>query len=71
MNRQNYKCAICLTENPGGKGKFYIDHCHTTGKNRGLLCSCCNILLGQAKESKETLMNAIKYLEDTCSIANS
>lgn len=53
-------CAICkLTSN----STLHIDHCHTTGKVRGLLCSRCNTGLGQFKDSIESLQEAIKYLE--------
>lgn len=40
-----------------------VDHCHTTGKVRGLLCSRCNIILGLSSESCETLKNLIDYLK--------
>lgn len=42
--------------------KLYIDHCHTTGTVRGLICQQCNTLLGMAKDSIPTLENAIVYL---------
>ena len=61
---QNGKCAICTTTDPGGKGRFHVDHCHTTGKVRGLLCHHCNTMLGLAKDSVETLNNAISYLSN-------
>ncbi len=36
--QQNNQCAVCNTTDPGGKhGKFMVDHCHNTGKVRGLL----------------------------------
>lgn len=55
------KCAIC---NSAFKGREpYIDHCHTTGKPRGLLCSSCNFGLGNFKDNVEFLANAIVYLE--------
>lgn len=60
---QGGKCAICLTEKPGGQGGFNVDHCHTTGKVRGLLCTTCNFGLGQFKDSTAYLKSAIIYLE--------
>lgn len=62
MFNQSGKCKIC--DKPSNGTKLAIDHCHKTGKIRGLLCVKCNALLGLAGDSKETLNNAIKYLED-------
>jgi len=61
---QKGRCAICNSNSIGRKGAKYfsIDHCHTTGKVRGLLCHNCNVILGKIKDSKEWLKNAIKYL---------
>lgn len=41
-----------------------VDHCHDTGKVRGLLCKNCNTLIGFAKEDVELLRSAISYLEE-------
>jgi len=41
---QNDECAICGSEFVGGN--YVVDHCHTSGKVRGLLCQTCNIKLG-------------------------
>jgi len=65
---QDSRCAICYTHEfsktrNGSIKNLSVDHCHTTGKIRKLLCSKCNSLLGMANESKETLYAAIKYLE--------
>lgn len=47
------------------ESKHIIDHCHTTGKIRGLLCTNCNNMLGKAKDNVEVLKKAISYLEQT------
>ena len=39
-----------------------VDHCHTTGKVRGILCQSCNGGLGLFKDNIDSLRNAIKYL---------
>jgi hypothetical protein len=38
------------------------DHNHETGKLRDLLCSSCNLLLGNCRENEEILLSAIRYL---------
>ncbi len=64
LERQNYKCAICFSEdnNSSARTKMFIDHCHSTGKVRGLLCSKCNMALGNFNDDIEILKNAIEYL---------
>lgn len=66
LESQNYLCAICnrhYTEVIHGKKKrLCIDHCHTTGKIRGLLCDKCNRGLGLFCDSYDILMSAINYL---------
>lgn len=60
---QEYKCAICETDEPCGNGLMHVDHCHSTGNIRGLLCHHCNVALGSFKDSIEVLEKAIKYLK--------
>jgi len=51
-------CDICSEYAP-----LEIDHCHTRGHVRGLLCKSCNSTLGQAKDNIHRLKQCIKYLE--------
>jgi hypothetical protein len=62
LGLQDNKCAIC--EKNLTNIKINIDHDHKTGKVRGLLCSDCNLGLGQFKDSKEIIKKAYKYLDD-------
>lgn len=62
LEKQNQVCKICLGP-PGSKGRYYIDHNHTTGKIRGLLCSYCNFALGNSRDNIDILRNMIEYLE--------
>lgn len=60
---QNGVCAICSCEPPKHwKKRLNVDHCHTTGKVRGLLCDACNRGIGLLKDSATILNNAILYL---------
>lgn len=58
---QNYKCKICLQTNKHTR-MFAVDHCHKTGKVRGLLCTNCNTAIGLFEENKDNLLRAIEYL---------
>lgn len=64
LKDQNNGCAICGTKTPGGQGKFHVDHCHDTGKVRGLLCNRCNPALGLFNDNISLLLKAIQYLID-------
>jgi hypothetical protein len=57
---QNYGCAICGKE--AKTRKLSVDHCHTTGKIRDLLCGPCNTGLGQFQDNPELLILAADYL---------
>jgi len=63
QSRQGHKCALCYKhKNSTYRKKLYIDHCHVSGKIRGLLCQHCNTMLGFARDDKQILLNAVKYL---------
>lgn len=67
MDDQRGCCKICgesLINPDGPKQQMCVDHDHNTGKVRGLLCTNCNSLLGQAKDSIDNLKRAIKYLKE-------
>lgn len=52
-------CAICrLTSNIA----LAVDHCHQTGRVRGLLCNSCNLALGNFKDDPLRLKSALNYL---------
>lgn len=57
---QGGACAICKTISD--KFTLRVDHCHTTGKVRGLLCGTCNSGLGFLKDSPKLLESALRYL---------
>lgn len=59
---QNGACAICDKQNLNGR-RLAVDHDHSTGKIRGLLCDTCNRGLGYMKDSINLLNKAASYLE--------
>ncbi len=66
LEAQNGKCAISGCVNAASKlisgpGRLAVDHCHATGKIRGLLCGRCNLTLGAAEDSPEILEGLAAY----------
>lgn len=66
---QRYCCAICgkvssknVVRISGSKVFLHVDHCHETGRIRGLLCNNCNTAIGLFGESVYSLAKAIIYL---------
>lgn len=68
LERQNGLCAICddpislRAEDNERRRTAKVDHCHDTGKVRGLLCGKCNSGLGMFRDNTEHLDRAITYL---------
>ena len=71
LNAQGHACAICRStvswsknykHKKNGSSRFMVDHCHETGKIRGLLCTRCNRALGLVQDNTETLKRAVEYL---------
>lgn len=60
---QSGRCRICDNPPPPEQRGLVVDHCHTTGRARGLLCNNCNALLGMAADDVSRLRAAIDYLE--------
>lgn len=54
-------CAICQSK-PGMGKKLFVDHNHSSGKVRGLLCAHCNTVIGYARESTAILYATAAYL---------
>ena len=63
INKTNNTCCICGAKGEDERRSLHIDHCHKTGKIRGLLCESCNLGLGKFKDSEELLKKAIEYLK--------
>lgn len=71
-HKQNYCCAVCgehETKVSQGRAKtpataLHVDHCHTAGKVRGLLCTNCNTILGKCYDDVKILSKAVDYLKE-------
>lgn len=70
LEKQGGVCGICGAESNCYDtthhivDNFAVDHCHTTGKVRGLLCNQCNRGLGMLGDTSEALEKAYKYLKN-------
>lgn len=65
LESQGNRCAICKMENLSKNVKhvpFNVDHCHKTGKVRGLLCSKCNLGIGNFNDEIARMESALNYL---------
>jgi hypothetical protein len=64
LESQDNKCALCCKPFTTLKqNDLHIDHCHETGKIRGLLCMQCNVGLGMLGDNEEGLTKAMKYIK--------
>lgn len=66
FNAQKGCCLICGTHQSKLKGRLHVDHCHTTGKIRSLLCVNCNQALGSIKEDREKALRLVDYIDNYC-----
>lgn len=66
--QQGGKCQTCNKnihiETVNDKNSACVDHCHRTGKIRGLLCNHCNRALGLLKEDVSTITNILNYIKE-------
>lgn len=63
--KQGSCCAGCGSDKPGGVKGWCTDHCHTTGKVRGILCRGCNVALGNVNDNPIVLRKLADYLESS------
>jgi len=59
---QGGRCSICSEHPSGRRSSLHVDHCHKTGRVRGLLCSKCNAGIGMFGDDARLLSAAIRYL---------
>lgn len=71
LESQNFKCKICGSKENTQGWRLAVDHCHKTGRVRGLLCHNCNRALGLFKDNAENLKKAIWYVEERATTISS
>jgi len=68
LEKQDGRCAACsvdLKMSGRGRDSFVVDHCHSTGDVRGLLCGICNRALGMLGDNAETVGALYRYIRDS------
>tara|TARA_B110000503_G_scaffold127351_2_gene196989 strand:+ start:733 stop:1053 length:321 start_codon:yes stop_codon:yes gene_type:complete len=63
LDRQHGGCAVCEYKFGQKTGDMHVDHDHTSGAVRGLLCDLCNRGLGYFKDNPKVLEQAAKYIK--------
>ena len=61
---EDYRCMICGISEEEIDKRLDVDHCHDSGKVRGILCNPCNNILGHAKDNLAVLESAVRYLKN-------
>jgi len=66
--KQGGRCALCKrtegSKSPTKKRRWlYVDHCHDTGRVRGLLCVKCNVAIGSLGDNVEGIQRALQYVQ--------
>ncbi len=64
FEKHESKCVICGVHKQNVNKGLAVDHCHKTGKIRGILCGNCNNGIGRFKDSIELLIKATEYLKE-------
>ena len=67
---QNTQCAICGVNKCSSGRRFAVDHCHATGRIRGLLCLRCNQAIGKFNDNYFLLQQAADYVSGQISVGH-
>lgn len=63
FSKANFRCEVCrMFGNKGLKRPLCVDHCHKTGRIRGMLCHKCNTAIGLLNDNIGLLTKCINYL---------
>jgi hypothetical protein len=61
-------CAVCGVKQSKNGKRLSIDHCHSSNKVRGALCSGCNLALGSLEEDPDRARRLAVYMEERCRV---
>ena len=69
LEAQGGVCACCskpetAAASTGGIRNLAVDHCHESGRVRGLLCNTCNVMIGMAYDDPSVLLRGAEYLSN-------
>lgn len=72
LKEQNYRCKICSVSTQALEEKYprtyhkklVVDHCHSSGNVRALLCHHCNLFVGYLESKEHVLSEAVKYINE-------
>ena len=62
------KCCVCGDDESKLSRRLCIDHCHASGRLRGLLCDSCNLALGKLRENFSIVMRLADYVKNRCGV---
>lgn len=62
LKQQGGVCAICRRPNPAKKKRMSLDHNHTTGQVRGIVCDRCNLMIGMVEKEPAIVTAVQEYL---------
>lgn len=63
VKSQKGLCLLCeKPPKPGFHHRLQVDHCHASGKIRGLLCNTCNTALGRLGDGEEGILRLLRYV---------
>ncbi len=65
---QGGRCALCDRHQTEFNRRLAVDHCHKTGKVRGLLCTGCNVAIGRLGDGPDGLRKALTYVSGVCHV---
>lgn len=64
LEKQQSRCAVCKVHVSDTTKDLAVDHCHDTGRVRGLLCGKCNMAIGLLNDDVQLVRSVLCYLEN-------